>query len=204
MSTAAAAAGHDSTEYERTLALKPDPDRGAEIFAHCASCHGADGGGRTSGEIPRIAEQHYRVLVRQIMDFRSGKRWDMRMEGVATSHDSMPELQDVADVAAYISGLERAGARGVGDGENLDRGQTLYATQCKSCHGQEAEGDDLRRVPRLAGQHAGYLLRQMYDAVDGRRPLLGGSHRKLFAPLDFAELKGISDYLSRVGWKQGG
>jgi cytochrome c553 len=199
VSLAAIGADRESAQYARAVGLKPDLARGAELFARCASCHGADAGGRTNGEIPRIAGQHFRVLVRQIIDFRSGKRWDMRMEGVATSHDSIPELQDVADVAAYVSGLDHEGARGIGDGQNLERGRALYSSQCQSCHGPVAEGSDARRTPRLAGQHAGYLLRQMYDAVDGRRPLLRESHRKLLAPLDFAQLRGLADYLSRIG-----
>jgi cytochrome c553 len=201
MPLAATAATSEGAEYGRVVALKPDAARGAQLFTQCVACHGVEGGGRINGEIPRIAGQHYRVLVRQIVDFRRGNRWDMRMEGVATSHDVIPELQDVADVAAYVSGLERDGERGVGDGQNLDRGAALYAAKCASCHGKEAQGDDARQNPRLAGQHVAYLTRQMYDAVDGRRPPLTRSHQQLLKPLDFAEVQGLADYLSRMGWQ---
>ena len=81
----------------------PGPDEGVgrqarcrargELFAQCASCHGPDGGGKTDGSMPRIAGQHYRVLAKQIVDFRHGKRWDFRMEGVATSHESFPSCR---------------------------------------------------------------------------------------------------------------
>lgn len=203
MPLAATAATNEGAEFGRVVALKPDVERGAELFTPCAACHGADGAGRINGEIPSIAGQHYRVLVRQLVDFRRGTRWDMRMEGVATSHNVIPELQDIADVAAYVSRLERDGERGVGDGQNLERGAALYAAHCSSCHGKEAQGDDVRQAPRLAGQHAAYLTRQMYDAVDGRRPPLTRSHQKLLKPLDFAEVQGLADYLSRVGWREG-
>jgi cytochrome c553 len=190
-------------EYTRTLALTPDEVHGAVLFEQCASCHGPDGGGTTNGSIPRIAGQHYRVLVGQILDFRRGKRWDMRMEGVATSHEVIPELQDVADVAAFISHLARDGQRGVGDGQYVEQGQAIYSRSCASCHGADAAGNAQRGIPQLAGQHAAYLSRQIYDAVDGRRPALAASHRKWLAKLDFQQVQGLADYLSRLGWQGG-
>src|ERR1043165_5018903 len=120
------------------------------------------------------------------------------MEGVATSHEIIPGLQDIADVAKYASDLPRSGAAGTGDGQDRERGAAIYSQRCASCHGQSAEGDDARQVPRLAGQHAGYLSRQLYDAVDGRRPALAASHGRRFADLDFQSVKGLADYLSRL------
>ena len=35
---------------------------------------------------PRIAGQHYSVLLKQLVDFRHGKRWDFRMEERADQH----------------------------------------------------------------------------------------------------------------------
>jgi cytochrome c553 len=196
------ASGANSARQElaTVLAAKPDATRGAELFEACASCHGVDGGGATEGTVPRIAGQHFRVLAEQIVDFRHGKRWDFRMEGVASSHQTLPKLQDITDVAWYASQLERGGARGIGDGTQLEAGAALYAKHCASCHGGQAEGNDKRAIPRLAGQHAGYLSRQVYDAVDGRRPRLARSHGKAFAPLAFEEVRGLSDYLARIGW----
>jgi cytochrome c553 len=52
-------------------------------------------------------------------------------------------------------------------------------------------------VPRLAGQHHGYLKRQVQDAVEGRRPRLQASHGPRFAALTAAEIDGLADYLSR-------
>jgi cytochrome c553 len=187
-------------DFTRILALTPDAEHGRELFQQCAACHGPDGGGTSNGSIPRIAGQHYRVLVRQVVDFRNGARWDMRMEGVATSHEVIPELQDIADVASFVSTLSRDGARGVGDGQHVERGAAIYQRACASCHGAEAQGNDGRGIPRLAGQHAAYLARQLYDAVDGRRPALARSHGRYFKPLDFEDVLGLTDYLARIGW----
>ena len=188
-------------EFNQVIASQPDEARGHDLFEKCAACHGKDGGGTVDDWVPRIAGQHYRVLVSQIVDFRSGRRWDVRMEGVATSHEIIPELQDIADVAWYVSRLDRDGRRGVRDGQNVERGAAIYATSCRSCHGADGGGSDQKLVPRLAGQHAGYLARQIYDAVDGRRPVLAKSHGKRFAPLGFEEVLGLTDYLARLGWQ---
>lgn len=195
----AVAAESSKQDFSRVMALKPDVAHGQQLFEQCSACHGTDGNGATNGSVPRIAGQHYRVVVRQVLDFRRGARWDVRMEDVATSHEIIPGLQDVADVASYVSQLSRDGSRGVGDGQNVDQGAAIYGVQCASCHGKNAEGNDQQGIPRLAAQHSGYLARQIYDAVDGRRPMLANSHRRRFADLDFQQVQGLADYLSRIG-----
>ena len=70
---------------------------------------------------------------------------------------------------------------------------------CASCHGRQGEGDDDDAVPMLAGQHSAYLLRQMYDAVDGRRPALTQLHSQRINPLDFEQLHAVADFLSQLG-----
>ena len=188
-------------EFNQAIASKTMDARGAELFAQCATCHGADGGGTANGSVPRIAGQHYRVLVRQIVDFRHGERWDARMEGVARSHAILAGAQDIADVASHVSRLEPDGRGGVRDGLYVERGATIYGASCSSCHGVDGSGNDRKEIPRLAGQHAGYLARQIYDAVDGRRPVLAKSHGKRFAPLVFEDVLGLTDYLARIGWQ---
>jgi len=193
-------AGTASSDYKAAINSKPDPINGEALFEYCTSCHGPDGSGDVSGSIPRIAGQHYRVLVRQIVDFRYGKRWDVRMEGIAAKHTLLATSQDIADVAAFVSRLDRDGSRGVGDGLYVEKGAAIYTQQCASCHGADAEGDGDKGIPRLSGQHAAYLARQIYDAVDARRLPLAETHRKRFVPLDFEQVLGLTDYLSRIGW----
>lgn len=194
----AMAASKEQREFSRAMAATPDRDHGAVLFESCVECHGADGNGMVNGFVPRIAGQHFSVLVRQIVQFRGGKHWDMRMESVASDTGILRRPQDIADVAAYVNGLARDGERGIGRGEFLERGAAIYQADCASCHGKEGEGDEKREVPRLAGQHAAYLARQIYDAVDARRPALAESHRRRLAPLSFEEVQGVTDYLSRL------
>ena len=197
----AAGASPAREEFMEVLSAKPDETRGRELFANCSGCHGPVADGTPEGSIPRIAGQHFQVLARQIIDFRYARRWDRQMEGVAADLHILADAQDIADVASYVSHLDRGGTRGVGDGTQVERGAALYGSTCASCHGPDGEGDAQAWVPRIGGQHAGYLLRQIYDSVDGRRPPMSRAHRKRFERLDFDDVLGLTDYLSRVGWE---
>jgi cytochrome c553 len=192
----AGAASPARTEYQAAIRATPDPQHGAELFALCASCHGPEGQGLPDGSTPRIAGQHYRVIVKQLVDFRYGKRWDFRMEQRANSH--LGAFQDIADVASHLSKLPRKGKNPQHSDGDLAQGAKLYAASCASCHGANGEGDDEAMVPLLAGQHPAYLLRQMYDSVDGRRPSLAKSHSQGIKPLDFEQLRAVASFLSQI------
>lgn len=184
-------------EYQDVLKRTPQPERGAELFRSCATCHAPDGGGVPDGSVPAIAGQHFRVIVKQLVDFRNDRRWDIRMEHYVDRH-RLPGTQDLADVAAYVSRLRRTAPAGIGPGESVGLGASVYFRDCESCHGATGDGSDQKVIPRLAGQHYEYLLRQIYDAIDGRRPNMDGRHARLLSRYDRAEIVGVADYLSRM------
>lgn len=193
----AARAAEAAFDVRDVVALRPDADRGRELFAACAACHGGDGAGGDRGSVPAIAGQHYTVLARQLVDYRRGRRWDIRMESQADSH-RLADAQAISDVAGYVSGLPRLLSGRHGDGEHLARGARVYFERCERCHGPVGEGEGEGGIPRLAGQHYEYLLRQFYDAPEGRRPNMPAAHRRLMRALVAEDIRGISDYLSRL------
>lgn len=194
LAVAAPAAGQD---YAQAMRASPDARRGAALFATCASCHGADGMGLVDGSVPRIAGQHRQVLTRQIVDYRHARRGDPRMEAVAARHQ-LKDAQAIADVAQFAATLEPVTAVGTGRGDNLELGRQLYLARCSACHGRAGEGDAEAVAPRLAGQHYMYLLRQLHDALEGRRPMLGDTHNRLLKDLDRDGLQALADTLSRT------
>jgi cytochrome c553 len=175
---------------------KPDLQRGASLFKACVTCHNSDGSGEPNGDVPAIAGQYLPVLLRQLVDFRYGKRWDVRMEAIASSH-YLSGAQDLADVAAYISALPRITDPGTGDGQLRVHGMQVYQRECASCHGPSGQGDARKAVPWLAGQHYEYLLREMYYTFDNRRPNLT-SHRVFLDRFTRPDYQGVADYLSAL------
>jgi cytochrome c553 len=194
---AGAAAMKGSEQIARATRLKPDTQHGAQLFAGCTACHGSDGGGEPNGSVPRLAGQHASVLIRQIVDFRGGRRWDLRMEQVTSRHH-FDDAQAVADVAGYIATLIPLLPATPGNGEQLERGRQLYRRRCQECHGPTADGAAATHIPRLAGQHAAYLMRQMQESAGGGRPNMSASHQALLNSLDVQDFQALADSLSRL------
>jgi len=176
------------------LGTKADLQHGAILFKACVTCHNSDGSGEFNGDVPAIAGQYQRVLLRQLIDFRYGKRWDVRMEAIASSH-YLSGAKDLADVAAYVSALPRFTDPGRGDGQLLAHGMQVYRSECASCHGSSGQGDAQKAVPWLAGQHYEYLLREMYYTFDNRRPNLT-NHRVFLDRFTRPDYQSVADYLS--------
>jgi cytochrome c553 len=184
-------------ELDAALRSKPNLDHGAELFRNCAVCHGPQGAGTRDGGVPRIAGQHVSVLAKQLVDYRHDRRWDIRMEHFADKHH-LVDAQAIADVTAYVHQLTVDTQPGVGDGELAAHGANVYGRRCESCHGESAQGNSKKMIPRIAGQHYDYLMRQIYDAVDGRRPNFSPVHIRMLATLDRSDIVGLADYLSRL------
>lgn len=186
-------------EFVEGAYSEPNLAHGQELFQTCAACHGPDGRGTNDGEIPAIAGQHGSVLLKQLTDFRHEQRWNERMQYFTDRH-ALPTPQDLTDVAAYVAQLKRFPAtdKGIGDGSSLDEGARVYFRRCERCHGPLGEGEVFLGVPRLAGQHYGYLLRQLQETAINQRPGMGDDHVKLLNKFSAAQLRGVADYLSRV------
>jgi cytochrome c553 len=195
----ASGSSNAAQEGSDTLNSRPNLDHGAELFRSCAACHGASGGGTSDGKVPRIAGQHFSVLVKQVVDFRNGLRWDPLMEYMSDKH-LLKSAQDIADVAAYASEIETLpdASVSVGSGQFLARGAEVYRQSCIGCHGKSGEGDREQEIPKVAGQNYAYLVRQIHDAVEHRRPNFDASHIGLLGSLDYAAIMGVADYLARI------
>ena len=154
-------------DIKATLALPGDVPRGKEAYAECQTCHRTDASGRSSFNIPRLSGQHASVLIKQLMDIRSGLRVNEDMREYM--HDSDLTLQDFADMAAYLQSLPVVGKIGQGPPELVPRGQALYVSDCAACHGEHGEGRPELFFPMLASQHYGYLVREIDLILSGER-----------------------------------
>jgi len=104
-------------------------------------------------------------------------------------------------VSGLLAGLALAFATGTaraeGPAEVLD-GATLYATRtCIACHGADAKTPILPDYPKLAGQNAAYMLRQIKDIKSGARN--NGNTAAMAGVLHLvneAEMQALVDYIA--------
>lgn len=83
-----------------TASAKGNKKAGRGKAETCFACHGVDGKG-TQELWPNLAGQKYEYLVKQIKDFKAGRRKDPLMDDMVTSLSD----QDIEDIAAYFSSL---------------------------------------------------------------------------------------------------
>ena len=161
----------------------------------CIACHAADGNSVISLN-PKLASQHPEYLEKQLIEFKSGKRANAVMTGMA----SMLSDEDVKNVAAYFSAkplvLAQAKTNGAGSlGEKIYRGG-IAATNvpaCAACHGANGLGLP-KQFPSLRAQHADYTLAQLRAFRLGDRanaPMM----MAIAVKMTDAEMAAVADYI---------
>ncbi len=147
-----------------TLEFEPDLKNGQRIYEICASCHLPEGWGNDDGAYPQIAGQHEHVLVKQLLDIRSGRRENPIMYPFVQQR-TIGGYQSLADVVAYISTLPMHPQHKKGPWrdytDEYKAGESNYQSMCSICHGKGGEGNDSTLTPKLYGQHYPYLKRQI-------------------------------------------
>jgi cytochrome c553 len=183
-------------ELKTALESKGDAKRGAASFEQCVGCHRPDASGRVSGAYPRLSGQHETVLVKQIVDIRSGRRSNPKMEPFIGDHVLDP--YQISDVAAYLTGLPIAAANGKGPGTLVVKGKELFDKDCAVCHGATGQGDAAKFYPMVAAQHYKYLLREVNFIRDGDRRNSNPEMVKVIKPYTSGDLEAVADYMASL------
>ncbi len=183
-------------ELKTVLDLKGDPLRGKTAFDDCAGCHRKDASGRVNNATPRLSGQHASVLIKQIVDIRSGRRVNAEMKPYVD--DPALTLQAFADIAAYLQVLPVAGTLGKGPGSGVARGKALFARDCAACHGAAGEGQAEMFYPMVAAQHYSYVLRELGLIRDGGRGNSNPGMVALVKTYSQADLQAVADYIAQL------
>ncbi len=186
-----------SDEIIRALELTPNIENGKNIYPLCASCHLDNGWGKDDGSFPVIAGQHRRVLIKQLADIRSKDRQNPVMFPF-TDPDTLGGAQAISDVAAYLASLPEDPKPGIGKGQQIDLGKSLYQEKCSQCHGDRAQGNDEAFIPKLKGQHYSYLLRQIQWISNGYRKNSNPAMVIQVKTMSAQEIEAVADYVSRL------
>ncbi|RCV91779.1 c-type cytochrome [Billgrantia montanilacus] len=188
------------------LAQEADPERGKAAAAVCGTCHQPDGSGRhvADGESwPRLSGLNAGYIANQLHDYKEGRRRNASMQPFANMLDD----QQIVDVAAYYAKLPVTDGQGgdEADEAQLARGEQLalrgdwnaYIVSCKSCHGPGNEGVG-STFPGIAGQHAGYIEKQLLAWQAGERDndaqnLMGAIAKRM----NDEDIRAVAVWLSR-------
>ncbi len=176
---------------------KPDLEKGGASYATvCVACHAEDGNSAIV-ENPKLAQQHPEYLVKQLLEFKSGKRESPVMQGFA----AMLEEQDMKNIAAWLHSKpakpgEATDKALVALGEKIYRGGIAdrNIAACAACHSPNGAGIPAQ-YPRLSGQHAAYTELQLKAFRDGTRKnnlQMAG----VAAKMNDREIKAVADYIA--------
>lgn len=157
--------GCSNIENSRNLA---NPNVSAKTLAQqvCSLCHGVDGRA-TNPNFPNLAAQQPAYFMAQMKEFRGHKRFDPAgfeyMWGLSRSLTD-DQIKGLAD---YYATQAPAAPGSTADPARVAGGRTLFEQgvpeknipACSACHGTQAQGNE--QFPRLAHQHADYLVKQL-------------------------------------------
>ena len=167
----------------------------------CSTCHGPRGIS-TSPEFPILAAQQKEYLVNQLHAFRERSRSEKDahdfMWGIAGGLDDAM----ISEIAIFYSAQPPAPGRAGGDPAQIASGKKLFdqgsldrgIPACASCHGDKAAGNGI--FPRLAGQHAKYVAKQlMYiQSLVRAAPVMHG----IVKDLSPAEIQALAAYVQSL------
>ncbi|MEX8498403.1 MAG: cytochrome c [Leptothrix ochracea] len=162
----------------------------------CGACHAFDGT-RGAPTFPILQGQHPDYLYKQLTEFKSNKRDNPIMAGMA----AMLSDEDARTMANFYASkkAEPGAARSaemVALGEKIYRGgiNDRKIPACAGCHSPNGAGIPAQ-YPRLAGQHAEYTEAQLKAFRDGSRknsiPMTG-----VAAKLNDREIQALADYVA--------
>ena len=139
--------------------------RGGTLALNCTMCHGAQG--MSSSGAPNLAGQYPEVVIKQLYDFKDGKRQNALMQSLAANLSD----RDIRDLAAYYASLPKARTAPTTYDERLPALVRVGAplrniAPCISCHGQV---DQKFGAPWLEGMPKQYLMQQLQAFAGGTR-----------------------------------
>ncbi len=132
----------------------------------CSNCHGATGNSK-SPNFPNLAGQQEAYVVAQLSGFKAHSREDPAgFEYMWGLSHNLTDKQ-IQELAAHFAAQKPEHEPVEGKPERIEAGKTIFTggipdkgvPACASCHGPEGHGNG--PFPRIAGQHADYLVKQL-------------------------------------------
>ena len=181
---------------ETKPAAQPDPAKGQVSSAPCQACHVADGS-RGAPTYPILQGQHPEYIVKQLTEFKAGKRKNAIMNGMAAALGP----DDMKNIAAFYAS-KQAKPGFATDKDTVALGEQIYrggiaakqVPACAGCHSPNGAGIPAQ-YPRLAGQQHDYTVAQLTTFRSGERNN-SVQMMAIAAKLSDKELQAVADYIS--------
>lgn len=169
----------------------------------CSNCHGVTGDA-TSPNFPKLAGQPEAYLSAQLKAFRSERRRDLAGTEYMWGLTRRLTDEQIDGLARYYAAQRPTARAAALPGADPQAGQSLYAqglpdhnvTACATCHGAHGEGQ--ATFPRLAGQHADYVVKQLlvFRSSDDRPD--GGVMEVIAHGLQPQQIRDVAAYLQAM------
>ena len=181
------------------LALASNPaqsqgnaEAGKTKAAACAACHGPDGNS-PAAQFPTLAGQTVRYLYLQLKDFKEGRRKDALMSPMAVTLAK----EDMHDLAAYFSGQKAASSSFQVSSAKVTEGKKIAdAALCTMCHQGGFGGQN--EIPRVAGQHYEYIVKQLKDFRAKNRTNDAGNMTSVSKGLTDEQIDALAQYITNL------
>lgn len=168
----------------------------AIVEEKCHLCHGKEGEA-SSAIYPRLAGQNRDYLVKQLKNFRDGKRKSDTMNEMAKglTDDQIQALAEYfASKPAKTHRVRDKALAAVGY-YIFNKGNKFSGIPaCKSCHGENGEGSE--KLPRLAGQHKRYVADQLHAFNERVRTNDNAIMHTIASKLSELEIEAVALYVS--------
>ena len=167
--------------------------------AACAGCHGADGNS-VAPTFPNLAGQQKKYLLRELSDYKSGKRVSELMAPLVAGLSDA----DLAELASWYAKQKPAPAAASADAALLKLGKNLYlkgnsktdVPSCDGCHEENGAGDG--KFPRVAGQQVDYVLDQFRLYAAGKRTNGTRVMQTVAERMSEAEARAVAEYMASM------
>jgi len=156
----------------------------------CVECHGP-GGNSTQPQFPILAGQTARYLYLQLRDFQEGRRVDPVMSPMAAglTRDEMHALAD------WFAAQKPAPQTFKVDPQKARLGKAKAdETLCTMCHLGGFAGQN--EIPKVAGQHYEYIVKQLMDFKARRRTNDAGNMTSVASTLSDDDIRNVAQYIT--------
>jgi cytochrome c553 len=192
----AAFATGNALANESAPVAQPDPAKGQLLSAACQACHMADGS-RGLPLYPILQGQHPDYIIKQLTEFKAGKRVNPIMTGMAATVAD----ENMKDIAAFYNSKRAQPApapskESVALAQQIWRGGILsrQVPACAGCHSPNGAGIP-SQYPRIGGQHPDYAEAQLNAFRSGARTN-SAQMTAIAGKLNDREIKALAEYVS--------